>query len=379
MSNRQVSPPATKGKISFTNESVVLKGIIDKDTIPQLWFDFKSITDLSSLSRIELSEVLTVDSAGVAFIEEVAYELKKKNESLKEHKLEDIFMNPSPQILDSLRIFSQEKLPVRPRFKQVGYFEGLGDTFIESKSGFVEMLVLSSEIFYWSIVGLWKKKGARKGSLIQQAGLIGVDSVPIIFLLSFIIGLILSLQSAVQLRLFGANIFVADLIAISMLREMGPMMTAIIIAGRSGSAIASEIATMKVTEELDALKMMAINPIRYVVVPKFHAITICMPLLVTISIIVGIFGGVIVAVTYLNISPTAFYNQMANALAFKDLFTTLLKSTIFAWAIVIIGSFYGFRVVGGAEGVGKATTLSVVASIFAVIVIDVIFSLIYIA
>jgi phospholipid/cholesterol/gamma-HCH transport system permease protein len=370
---------STSEIINFDEGVIKPIGLLNKATVPQLWMSFKAVSDLTNYKHIDLSEVHSVDSAGVVFIEEVASELIKSNSLLAEKSFDDVIVNGSDEVLNSIKIFSQRDLPERPKRVRTGYFERLGESFLLGKSGVIEILTLSSEVFYWSIAALWKKKGARKGSLIQQAGLIGVDSVPIIFLLSFIIGLILSLQSAVQLRLFGADIFVADLITVSMLREMGPMMTAIIVAGRSGSSIASEIATMKVTEELDALKMMAINPIRYVVVPKFHAITFCMPLLVTISIIVGIFGGIIVAVSYLGISPSAFYGQMVKALSMKDLLITLLKSTIFAWAIVIIGSFYGFRVEGGAEGVGKATTLSVVASIFAVIVIDVIFSPIYIA
>ncbi|MBU0567119.1 ABC transporter permease, partial [bacterium] len=217
----------------------------------------------------------------------------------------------------------------------------------------------------------------RRGSTIAQSLLIGVDALGIIGLLSLIIGLILALQSAAQLRQFGASIFVADLIAISMVREMGPMMTAIIVAGRSGSSIAAEIATMKVTEEIDALKMMAINPIRYVVVPKLHAITICMPFLVVISTIIGIVGGLIIAVTYLDLSVISYFNEAIGVLSLKDVLVSLTKSIFFSWVIVIIASYYGFKVQGGAEGVGKATTASVVASIFAVIVLDALFSLIF--
>ena len=213
--------------------------------------------------------------------------------------------------------------------------------------------------------------------MIKQSLLIGVDALGIVGLLSLIIGLILALQSAAQLRQYGASIFVADLIAISMVREMGPIMTAIMIAGRSGSAIASEIATMQVTEEIDALKMMAINPVRYIVVPKVHAITICMPLLVTLSTIIGIFGGLIIATTYLDLSAVSYFTEIFKVLSLKDIMVGLSKSFAFAWVIVFIGSYYGFNVKGGAEGVGKATTLSVVASIFAIIVLDVIFSFMY--
>ncbi len=361
--------------IELREDCLFLSGKINKNTVSALWN--YHIGNLSKIKAVDISDITELDSAGAIFIEDLTKRIQDQNSSLADTKIEDLITGKNEDYQETMRIFTQKHLQTVPAKTFIGYFEALADSFFFYIAAFYEAMVLSADIFYWSIAGIWKKRGDRKGAFTQQCILFGVEAVPIVLLLSFIIGLILSLQSAVQLRMFGANIYIADLISISMLKEMGPMMTAIIVAGRSGSAIASEIATMKVSEELDALKMMAMNPIRYVVIPKFYAMTICLPLLVVISIIVGILGGVIVAVTYLNISVTAFYNQMVNALQLKDLFLSLLKSTIFAWAIVIIGSFYGFRVQGGAEGVGKATTLSVVASIFAVIVIDVIFSLLY--
>lgn len=134
---------------------------------------------------------------------------------------------------------------------------------------------------------------------------------------------------------------------------------------------------MKVTEELDALKMMALNPLRFVIVPKMHAITLVMPILVAFSILVGLLGGALIAVSYLDIPLDAFINRCIDVIFAKDLIVTYTKSTIFAWVIVIIGSHFGFQVKGGAEGVGRATTISVVTSIFSVIIIDAIFSLLY--
>ena len=150
----------------------------------------------------------------------------------------------------------------------MGIFESIGAGLIDAFNAFVQTLVMAADIFYWSFVGLFQHSGQRKGSFTQQGIALGIQAVPVVGLLSLIIGFILSLQSAAQLRNFGANVFIADLLSISLVREMGPMMTAIIVAGRSGSAIASEIASMQVSEEIDALRMMAINPIRYVVVPK---------------------------------------------------------------------------------------------------------------
>ncbi len=363
--------------LRLKNGVLYLSGKITKYTIPELWVEQERFQEYEEVESIDLSGVEVLDSAGVIFIEGLVSRIRENNPALLEKASEELLRNYSDQIGYSLKIFSQKDLPETVEKEKTGFFERLGELYFELRDAIYELLVLAADVFYWAIVGLYKKRGARKGSLIQQSVLIGVDAVPIIFTLSFVIGLIISLQSAAQLRLLGANIFIADLMSIAMVRELGPLITAIIISGRSGSSIASEIATMKVTEELDALKMMAINPIRYVVVPKFYAITICMPLLVLISMLVGIVGGIIISVVYLNLSFSAFYTQMLNALFFKDLAISLIKSTCFAWAIVIIGSFYGFRVEGGAEGVGRATTLSVVTSIFAVVFIDVIFSFFY--
>jgi len=353
--------------MKLENKTLFLVNDLNKNTVPSLLREFSQY-ETTDIELIDLSNVLSIDSAGVAFLDELSLKLK-------DHSPKIINVSENIQAAISTFSLSEEKFPEKEKSDNI--FVQLGGALYNWKNSFLEGLILTSEIAYWSFVGIFNKKGQRKHSVIQQSILIGVDALGIISLLSIIIGLILALQSAAQLRQFGANIFIADLIAISMVREMGPMMTAIIVAGRSGSAIASEIATMKVTEEIDALKMMAINPIRYVVVPKFHAITICMPLLVTMSMLVGILGGLIIAMTYLDLSAVSFLNRVLDALTIKDVLVGLSKSVFFSWVIVIIGSYYGFNVKGGAEGVGKATTLSVVASIFAVIILDAVFSFLY--
>lgn len=340
---------------------------LNKNTVTALQNRISKFPD-SRIDFIDLSGIENIDSAGVAFLDELIL----KNEIKKSG-----IINPNKQVSSAISTFSSLDLDIVNKPKSNHFFVRIGEAIYDFRDKFLEGLILTADISFWSFVGIFSNKGQRKGSIIQQSILIGVNALGIIGLLSLIIGLILALQSAAQLRQYGASIFVADLIAISMVREMGPMMTAIIVAGRSGSAIASEIATMKVTEEIDALKMMAINPVRYVVVPKFHAITICMPLLVTMSTIIGIIGGLIVAILYLDLSAISYFNEVFKVLTVKDLLVGLSKSIVFSWFIVAISSYYGFNVKGGSEGVGKATTMSVVASIFAVIILDAVFSILY--
>jgi len=319
---------------------------------------------------VDLSKVTRIDSAGVALLDELSDMASAKNISIR-------FSNARSGIEDTIKTFSSRNLLPKEPPPKINFFERVGNFAIQTWQDFMELLYLVADAFYYSNVGLFNKRGMRKGEFINQSIIIGMNAFPIVALISFLIGFILALQSAAQLRQFGASIFVADLIAISMTREMGPLVTAIIFAGRSGSSIASEIATMVVTEETDALKSMALNPVRYVLVPKIYAISITLPLLTVLSMIIGIFGALILALVYLHIGIVPFYNEVVSALVLKDVVTGLIKSIVFAWIIVLIGAYYGFRVKGGSEGVGRATTISVVASIFMVILADSILGLIF--
>ena len=353
--------------MELREQSLFFEGELTKQTVPALNNEFLKHID-QMISTIDLQQVSKIDSAGIAFVDEILLQLELNP---------DDSLSMNEMVRTAYDTFTSAELKPISKEKGLDFFTQIGSGSLNFLQSIKDGLYLISDIFYWSFVGIFDKRGQRKGSVIQQALFIGVDALGIIALLSIILGLILALQSAAQLRQFGANIFVADLMAVSMVTEMGPILTAIILAGRSGSSIASEIATMQVTEEIDALKMMAINPIRYVVVPKFHAITICIPLLVTASTLIGIFGGLIIAVTYLDLSATVFIDRVFEVLTLRDAIIGLGKSYFFAWVIVIIGSYYGFNVKGGAEGVGKVTTQAVVASIFWVIILDAINSLIF--
>ena len=233
------------------------------------------------------------------------------------------------------------------------------------------------QALYYIFVGPFKGKKIRWGSAIEQVVRIGVNSIPIVTVICFFVGLILAMQAAYQLEQFGVTIYVANLVGVSMTREMGPMLTAIIITGRSGSAIAAEIGTMKVSEEIDALRTMGLNPVSFLVLPRLLAMLIALPCLTLLADFVGILGGVFIGVTALKISAIQYINQTAEALVFKDLFTGLVKSVFFGFIIATVGSYQGFGVYGGAEGVGRSTTASVVTSIFLIIIADLVFTAIF--
>ena len=202
----------------------------------------------------------------------------------------------------------------------------------------------------------------------------GFDALPIVGLLSFLLGIVVAYQGAAQLRQYGANIFVADLVGLSMLREFAPLITAIIIAGRSGSAYAAQIGTMAVTEEIDAMRTLGIEPLDLLVLPKILALLIVMPLLTVFADVLGVFGGMIMAQAQLGVGFDDFLDRFVKAVSVTSYLIGICKAPVFAAIIAVVGCFQGFRTKGGADSVGRQTTRSVVQSIFLVIVADALFS-----
>ena len=205
----------------------------------------------------------------------------------------------------------------------------------------------------------------------------GFDALPIVGLLSFMLGIVVAYQGADQLRQYGANIFVADLVGLSMLREFAPLIAAIIIAGRSGSAYAAQIGTMAVTEEIDAMRTMGIAPLELLVLPKVIALVIALPLLTVFADVLGVFGGMIMASAQLGVSFGEFLDRMVKAVSITSYWVGIGKAPVFAAIIAMVGCFQGFRTRGGADSVGIHTTRSVVQAIFLVIVADGLLSVVF--
>jgi phospholipid/cholesterol/gamma-HCH transport system permease protein len=205
----------------------------------------------------------------------------------------------------------------------------------------------------------------------------GLNALPIVGLLAFLMGVVVAYQGAGQLRTFGANIFVADLVGLSLLREFAPLITAIIVAGRSGAAYAAQIGTMVVTEEMDALRTIGIEPQELLVLPKLLALMVALPLLTVFADALGVGGGMLMAQARLGVGYGEFLDRFVKAVAVSDYLIGILKAPVFAVIIVVASCFQGFRAQGGADGVGQQTTRSVVWSIFMVIVVDAVFSVVF--
>jgi phospholipid/cholesterol/gamma-HCH transport system permease protein len=205
----------------------------------------------------------------------------------------------------------------------------------------------------------------------------GFDALPIVGLLSFLLGIVVAYQGADQLRRYGANIFVVDLVGLSMLREFAPLITAIIVAGRSGSAYAAQIGTMAVTEEIDAMRTIGIAPQELLVLPKIIALLIALPLLTVFADVLGVFGGMLMAHAQLGVGFGEFGDRFPKAVSMTAYLVGIGKAPAFAAIITVVGCFQGFRTRGGADSVGRQTTRAVVQSIFLVIVADALFSIVF--
>jgi phospholipid/cholesterol/gamma-HCH transport system permease protein len=220
-------------------------------------------------------------------------------------------------------------------------------------------------------------RGVRRRDVLLYLDRVGVDAVPITMLINFLVGITLAFLGAAQLRQFGAEIYVADLVGIAMAQELGPIMTAILLAGRSGAAFAAELGTMKVSEEVDALVAMGFDPQRFLVLPKLLAALLAMPCLLMIGFLTGIIGGALVCLLFLDVTVFAYFNRMYDALTMWMIMQGLIKAMAFAVLAAGVGCMRGLQVRGGAESVGRYTTSAVVSGIFLIIIANTIFTIIF--
>jgi len=233
------------------------------------------------------------------------------------------------------------------------------------------------ETMRWTFIKPFQGKPLRLKAAIVQMDEVGVKSIPIVSLVSFVIGIILVLQTAYQLEKFGAITYAASLAAVALTREMAPLLTAIVLAGRVSAAFTAELGTMLVTEEILALEVMAISPVSYLVVPRFLAMIIMLPCLTVLADTIGIIGGYVVGTGAIGIRSALYIQNTIDALLIKDIVSGLIKSAVFAVIIAMVGCYMAFVVRGGAEGVGRSTMISVVTSLISIILADCLFTTIF--
>lgn len=232
-------------------------------------------------------------------------------------------------------------------------------------------------ILYWIFIGPFRGKPFSLAQVFEQCMRIGVEALPMAALTAFSIGLTLAMQAAQEMAKLGAETYVPTLVSLSLMRELGPLLIAVIVIGRSGSAVTAELGTMKVGEEIEALQTMAINPVRFLLVPRTLAMMFMLPAMTVFGNLIGMFGGWLVCVTTFDMSTPIYILQTLERASPFDLHSGLIKSVVFAWLIISIACWGGMTVEGGAEGVGRNTTQSVVTSLLAVLVANAILTAIF--
>jgi phospholipid/cholesterol/gamma-HCH transport system permease protein len=334
---------------------------------------FEGAKQLIELGRAELArgQSLTIDLTAVATIgSNGASALLGLRRAARAVSADFALRGLSPAHLEELARLPAPTLAEAGPEESASLFSYLGSIGEEVAAQCLDFFSLMADTIYWAARRLTGSGPWRRGQFVREAIAIGNQGLPIILVVSLLVGLVTAFQAADQLRRFGASIFIANLVGLGVLREMAPLITAILVAGRSGSAIAAELGTMSVEEEIDALRVMGIDPVPYLVVPKAFAMLVGVPALTVLADFFGVLGGFLIAVSYLDLAPNAFLAQIVQAVTAWDVITGLIKSVLFAIVIVTVGCHFGLRLRGGAEDVGRAATNAVVASLFLIIFVD---------
>jgi phospholipid/cholesterol/gamma-HCH transport system permease protein len=315
---------------------------------------------------VSFADVGRIDSAAVAV---VSLGSRMAASSAKRFELEAVA--PAHRAALALAL-SPPGVP--PRLERPGAFERLGERLLAAFERVAEAASLIAATAREVASMIARRRGLPRSAIVDQAIAMGVGALPIVGLLGFLLGMTLAFQAAVQLEQLAAGVFVADFIGVSMVREFGPLITAIIVTGRTGAAIAAELGTMCVGSEIDALRAMGVSPVRFLVAPRLVALTAVQPALTMFAIFVGVAGGMVVASSTVDLMPAAFWDRMVQRVTVGDLAHGFAKSVIFAWIIGFAGSYLGLATRGDANSVGVATTRTVVISIFLIIVVDSVFA-----
>lgn len=380
MKNTKIHPASFEIERSDANISVHLHGDWRHHGIDEIYVTFPDVPNSLTYAEIKLdaSNITEFDTAG-------AWLLRKFEKACANNSLQFELVNSSVEMQSLLaEIPTYDELEVEPKEDQsLGLIHGfLRRTGIgaEALANDVKMGVnILGAMIYGSQLKAGRKQKSSFAPIIYQMDQIGVRAVPIVILMSLAIGAIVSQQTAFQLRAFGADVFAADLVSVLQLREMGVLITSIMIAGRSGSAITAEIGSMKMREEVDALTVMGLNPIGVLVFPRIIALVITLPLLTIVANFTALFAAGTVLYFYSDIQPNVFLERMRAFIDYTTITSGMIKTPFMAIIIGIVAAVEGLKVEGSAESLGKRVTASVVKSIFLVILIDGVFAIFYAA
>ncbi|HEY4243213.1 MAG TPA: MlaE family lipid ABC transporter permease subunit [Kofleriaceae bacterium] len=345
-------------------ELVALSGSLGIANAGAVWRDLQRAARAASRSRrvtLDLSGVTAIDTTVAGLVADV-------RESLAARGTDVQIIGASEAVARIVQLYGIDRVAprraARPPIAKLGSWVagliGRGRHLVEFCGELARGL---TAVVRHPALGGWRELGP----LLARAG---TDAIPIVIVLDFLVGFVMAYQSTRQLQTYGANLYVADIVGISMTRELAPLITAIIISGRSGAGFAAELGTMRVGEEIDALRTMGLAPVPYLVVPRVIALVIAAPILTLAGDIAGVAGGLVVGATSLDVHPHAYLAELREVLVSSDVWTGLVKSAAFGIAIALIGCQQGLATRGAASGVGRSTTTTVVVCLFTLVAID---------
>jgi phospholipid/cholesterol/gamma-HCH transport system permease protein len=354
--------------------TVALTGALDARSLPPVWSRARAAVRENGTAplRVDAAGVTYCDGSGIAFLLDLLRQASHQGSRVT-------ITNLAPRFAELLGQFNHERFEDEgppPQAPALRLAEEVGRALLQLGADLKRqgrylrrlILCLSYELRHPSVVR-WKE-------VVGVAEQTGVNGLPVVTLIAFLMGVVLAYQSAIPMRQYGAELFVANLIGLSLLRELAPLMTTVVLAGRTGAAFAAEIGTMKVDEEIDALTTMALDPVRFLVVPRVIATVSVTPLLTIYAGTVGLIGGGLVMLTY-NIPLVTYFKQIVNVVSIGDFIGGLFKSAVFAFLVAAVGCLRGLETQGGPRAVGQAATSAVVSAIVLIVVFDGIFAVIF--
>ena len=363
---QKISLPA----IAFQHEGnhASLEGTLTHATLPEARLALDAWVKENQAGQLDLAKLETLDTPGALFLN-----------SLREQGLEITNVRADQQALfELISGLTLEPLPEPPhkaRWRQIITQLGSGgEDALRGSGDVITFIGRSAEAI---VLTLLHPSRLRWPSISRHISETGVNALPIVGLLAVMISIVIAYQGVAQLRAYGGEELTINLVAVSVLREMAVLITAIMVAGRSGSAFAAEIGVMQAREEIDALKVMGLDSMELLVVPRLMALIVVLPLLTFFSDVMGLLGGAVISQSLLHVSPLQYLDRVRDAVQMRDLFVGLIKAPLFGFMIGVIGCMHGLRVRGSADSVGKETTSAVVKSIFLVIVLDALFSILF--
>lgn len=358
--------------ISDDRVHLTLDGHLGRDLLEEVE-EFLDRAPLETRWEIDLSAVEGVDALGTVALLKLARTVRNAGGTCERVAASEAARNG----LELYRFDRLLKKPEAPQPTQPGFFEFVGGVWYSWRAAFSGLTILIYDAAYWLFAAPLLGKGFKGDTLTKEVSRNGAHAIPILSLVSFLFGLVLSINGAYLLTQWGQNQLIADMVGVGLTREIAPVLVGIMLAARSGAAIAAELGTMQVREEIDAMWAMGMNPAKFLIVPRVTALALAAPVLSLVANIVGMLGSFLASTIFFGVSGQNYLRRLEEAIYFSDIVTGLGKSLIFGLIIGFVGCWFGMSVEGSAEEVGDATTRSVVWSIVLIIVADGIFSALF--